>query len=153
MTSKRLPQLAILVVLVLFLPAVGQTTTPRRPSVHRHGPKTYMGRPIADVMSFQGADWLFRPEREQEEQPEKMLDALGIQPGWTVADVGAGAGFTSLLLSQRVGPAGTVLANDVQPQMLQMLRENARTAGVRTSSRSSARPPTRSSLKASWTWL
>jgi ubiquinone/menaquinone biosynthesis C-methylase UbiE len=89
-----------------------------------------MGRPIADVMSYLGADWLFRPEREAEEEPERMLDALEIQPGMTVADVGAGAGYQSLRLARRVGPEGTVLATDVQPQMLQMLRANARAAGV-----------------------
>lgn len=100
----------------------------------RRGPqaraRSYMGRPIADVMSYLGADWLFRPEREVEEQPERMLDALGIKEGWTVADVGAGAGYTSLRLARRVGPTGVVLASDVQPQMLQMLIRNAQRAQV-----------------------
>ena len=90
-----------------------------------------MGRPIADVMGFQGADWLFRDTREAEEQPEAMLEALKIKPGATVADIGAGAGYTSLRLARRVGPGGTVLATDVQPEMLAMLRENARVAGVK----------------------
>ena len=106
--------------------AVAQQRSPRRDP-----PGTYMGRPIADVMGFQGADWLFRDEREAEEQPEQMLDALKIQPGATVADVGAGAGYTSLRLAKRVGPRGTVLATDVQPQMLAMLRDNAKAAGVK----------------------
>ena len=96
----------------------------------RDPPGTYMGRPIADVMGYQGADWLFRDSREAEEQPNRMLDALGIKPGETVADVGAGAGYTSLLLSKRVGPTGSVLATDVQPQMLAMLAANAKAAGV-----------------------
>jgi ubiquinone/menaquinone biosynthesis C-methylase UbiE len=100
----------------------------RRP--RRDAPGTYMGRPIAEPMSYLGADWLFRPEREQEEQPDAMLDALKIRPGSTVADIGAGAGYTSLRLSKRVGPKGTVLATDLQPEMLQMLRANARQAGV-----------------------
>src|SRR5437870_1408348 len=54
----------------------------------RDPPGFYMGRRIADVMSFAGADWLIRETREQEEQPEKMLDALKIPEGATVADVG-----------------------------------------------------------------
>lgn len=90
-----------------------------------------MGRPIAEVMTFQAADWLFRPSREQEEQPEAMLDALKIKPGDVVADIGAGAGYTSLRLARRVGPTGKVLATDVQPEMLQMLAANAREAGVK----------------------
>ena len=102
---------------------------PRRPA-RRDPPGTYKGRPIAGVMSYEGADWLFRNTREAEEQPEQMLDALKIKPGQTVADVGAGAGYTSLRLARRVGPTGTVLATDVQPQMLQMLQANAKAAGV-----------------------
>ena len=63
---------------------------------HRDTGKTYKGRSIADVMSYRGADWLVRGSREAEEQPEAMLDALEIAPGSTVADVGAGVGYTSL---------------------------------------------------------
>ena len=90
----------------------------------------YMGRQIADVMSWEGVDWLFRQTRIEEEQPEAMLDALKIARGATVADVGAGAGYHSIRLAQRVGPNGTVLSTDLQPQMLEMLRNNAREAGV-----------------------
>lgn len=91
----------------------------------------YMGRPIADVMSYLGADWLLRPERVVEEQPEQMLAALKIEPGMTVADVGAGVGYHSLMLAQRVGPKGLVYATDVQPQMLRMLRTRAAAARIR----------------------
>jgi ubiquinone/menaquinone biosynthesis C-methylase UbiE len=97
----------------------------------RDKPRTYMGRVIAPVMTYEGADWLVRDSREQEERPDAMLDALKIQPGSTVADVGAGVGYTSVRLSKRVGPNGTVLATDLQPEMLKMLAENARNAGVK----------------------
>jgi len=88
------------------------------------------GRQIAGVMGWQGADWLNRPEREKEENPEGALDALGIKPGMVVADVGAGTGYMSLRLAKRVGPSGKVYANDLQPEMLNLLRENARKAGL-----------------------
>lgn len=96
----------------------------------RDAPGFYMGRRIADVMSFAGADWLIRESREQEEQPERMLDALKIPEGATVADVGAGVGYTSLRLAKRVGPKGKVYATDLQPEMIAMLRENASQAGA-----------------------
>jgi ubiquinone/menaquinone biosynthesis C-methylase UbiE len=103
--------------------------TPRR--AMRGGPAFYKGRPIAPVMGFEGSDWLMRPEREAEERPDDMVDALKIQPGDVVADVGAGTGYISLRLAQRVGPKGKVLATDLQPQMLQMLADNARAAGFK----------------------
>ena len=131
-------RLAVPILLLWMLapigPAAAQSPTPkaepraRRPA--RSGPRMYMGRPIAEVMSYHGADWLVRETREAEERPDAMLDALKIAPGSTVADIGAGVGYTSLRLSRRVGPGGTVLATDVQPQMLKLLRTNAREAGI-----------------------
>src|SRR5271170_4750015 len=83
------------------------------------------GRKIAGVMGVQGADWLNRPEREAEENPEGALDAIGIKPGMVVADVGAGTGYMTLKMARRVGPSGKVYAEDVQPEMLHKLRKNA----------------------------
>jgi precorrin-6B methylase 2 len=88
------------------------------------------GRKIANVMGVGGADWLNRPEREKEENPEGALDALAIRPGMIVADVGAGTGYMSLRMAKRVGPSGKVYANDIQPEMLRRLRENAAKAGL-----------------------
>lgn len=83
------------------------------------------GRKIAPVMGAGGADWLDRNEREQEEHPDQALDAIGIQPGMVVADVGAGTGFMSLRMAKRVGATGKVYAEDIQPEMLSKLRHNA----------------------------
>jgi len=82
------------------------------------------GRRIAPVMSSAGADWLVRPEREAEEAPDKALDLIGIPGGAAVADVGAGSGYLTWRLAQRVGPSGKVYANDIQPEMLKLLRQN-----------------------------
>jgi tRNA A58 N-methylase Trm61 len=83
------------------------------------------GRKIAGVMGMSGADWLTRPERESEEEPDRALDALRLKPGMVVADIGAGVGYMSLRMAKRVGPSGKVYANDLQPEMLAKLRENA----------------------------
>jgi ubiquinone/menaquinone biosynthesis C-methylase UbiE len=92
--------------------AVGAQT----PGVH-----PISGRRFAPVMGYQGADWLERSERDEEEAPDVALNVLKIPKGASVADIGAGSGFITERLSARVGPAGRVFANDVQPQMLQML--------------------------------
>ena len=92
--------------------AVGAQT----PGVH-----PISGRRFAPVMGYQGADWLERSERDEEEAPDVALNVLKIPTGASVADIGAGSGFITERLSARVGPTGRVFANDVQPQMLQML--------------------------------
>jgi SAM-dependent methyltransferase len=79
------------------------------------------GRRIAPVMGYQGAEWLERAERDDEEEPNVGLELLKIPKGAIVADIGAGSGFITERLAARVGPAGRVYANDVQPQMLNML--------------------------------
>src|SRR5712691_5863890 len=82
------------------------------------------GRKLANVMGVNGAPWLVRPERIEEEQPDKALDELRLQPGMIVADIGAGVGYMSLKMARRIGPTGKVYANDIQPEMLVKLREN-----------------------------
>lgn len=84
------------------------------------------GRRYAGVMGPAGADWLVRSEREDEEQPDVALDAIGIAKGSTVADVGAGAGYFTWRLAERVGPSGKVYGNDIEPKMLELLRNNMR---------------------------
>jgi precorrin-6B methylase 2 len=79
------------------------------------------GRRYAPVMGYQGAPWLERSEREEEEAPDVALDVLKIRKGGSVADIGAGSGYITVRLAARVGPSGRVFANDVQPQMLNIL--------------------------------
>jgi predicted methyltransferase len=81
-------------------------------------------RRIAHVMSADGADWLVRPERESEEHPDKALDAIGIPRGSAAGDVGAGVGYMTWRMAERVGPTGAVYAEDIQPEMLEKLKRN-----------------------------
>ena len=81
------------------------------------------GRLIANVMGHQGAAWLDRPEREREEAPSKAIAALVIKEGTTVADVGAGSGYYTMLLARAVGERGRVYATDIQPEMLALIKQ------------------------------
>lgn len=93
--------------------------------------KFYMGREIAHVMSYQGAGWLDRPEREKEEHVSKLLPPLKIKPGDHVADIGAGSGYYSLKLANIVGETGKVYATDVQPEMLAIIRGKMKKQNVK----------------------
>jgi len=101
-------------VLLAYLLAAGLAA--QAPGVH-----PISGRRYAPVMGYQGAPWLERGEREEEEAPDAALDVLKIPKGASVADIGAGSGYVTVRLAARVGPTGRVFANDVQPQMLNML--------------------------------
>jgi ubiquinone/menaquinone biosynthesis C-methylase UbiE len=79
-----------------------------------------MGRQIAHVMSHFGIDWLEREEREMEENTSLLLKNLAVKPGMVVADIGAGSGYHSALLSKMVG-TGKVFAVDVEPEMIAYL--------------------------------
>jgi ubiquinone/menaquinone biosynthesis C-methylase UbiE len=85
----------------------------------------YMGREIAQTMHWQGAGWLTREEREKEEDCTRMVKQLRVQPGWVVCDLGSGNGFYTLWLAKLVGEKGRVLAVDIQPEMLDMLKARA----------------------------
>ena len=90
-------------------------------------PRThYMGREIAQTMHYTGAPWLVRESRQREEDCRLLLEALQIQPGQTICDLGCGNGFYTLELARRVGPEGKVYAVDIQPQMLRLLVARAR---------------------------
>lgn len=93
--------------------------------------KVYQGREISHVMGHLGADWLERPERQQEERPDLLIRALGIKPGDIVADIGAGSGYFTRRLAAETGDTGKVLAVDIQPEMLTILKRNLDQEGIK----------------------
>ncbi|AHJ98724.1 Methyltransferase type 11 [Hymenobacter swuensis DY53] len=95
----------------------------RRPPQDLNGiGKYYLGRQIAHVMGHEGASWLERADRQQEEGTDILLRELKLKPTDVVADIGAGTGFFTFRISPLV-PRGRVLAVDIQPEMLTALRE------------------------------
>ncbi|MBP1777935.1 MAG: ubiE 8 [candidate division NC10 bacterium] len=61
--------------------------------------------------------------REQWQMPGRVMDEIGVKPGMTVADVGAGEGWFTFYLADRVGPSGRVIAEDIDAQALEAVRE------------------------------
>ena len=112
---SRLTRLAALLALAAAIAiAVAVSAQARRHPVS--------GRVLAPTMGVEGAAWLDRPEREAEEAPSKAVDALGVRPGDVVADIGAGSGYYTVKLARAVGPGGRVVATDLQPGMLDLIR-------------------------------
>jgi ubiquinone/menaquinone biosynthesis C-methylase UbiE len=91
----------------------------------------YKGREIAQTMHYLGASWLTRDNRNQEEDCQTLLKALKVRPGQTVCDMGCGNGFYTLELAKLVGEKGRVLAVDIQPEMLSMLNQRTKQAGLK----------------------
>lgn len=86
--------------------------------------KFFLDREIAHVMGHQGAPWLERPERLEEERPDVLHSLLGLKPGMAVADIGTGTGYHAWRVAEKIGPSGTVYAVDIQPEMLSLLATN-----------------------------
>ena len=82
------------------------------------------GRQYAQPMGVEGAEWLERRERVDEEEPDRALRLLKLPKGAVVADVGAGSGYFTVRLAKLVGPAGRVYASDIQRGMLDLLAKN-----------------------------
>lgn len=102
--------------------------TSRPPSRDGIG-KVYMGREISQVMGHRGARWLERPERATNERPDLVVDSMNLAPTDAVADIGAGTGYFTFRLAPAV-PQGRVFAVDIQPEMLDIMRDSMRRNGI-----------------------
>ena len=134
----------VLLTVVLVAPVISDDTGQRAPLTAEerkryvfredHDPngigKFYMGREIAHVMGFQAANWLERPEREEEERLSTLVSELKLKPGMVVADIGAGSGVITLMMAPVVGDEGKVLAVDVQQEMLDLLEKKLKTRKI-----------------------
>ena len=116
------PYILLFTFLSLSLFSLGQDRYKLRSGDPNGINKWYMGRQIAQVMSHYGIDWLEREEREMEENTSLLLKNLAVKPGMVIADVGAGSGYHSALLSKMVGN-GKVFAVDVEPEMIAYLNK------------------------------
>jgi predicted methyltransferase len=84
-------------------------------------------RPVARIVS---PIWHDEKERDDADEPGQVVRLLGIQPGMTVADLGAGSGYYVVRLSPVVGSNGRIIAEDIEPDYLQRLRQRVRELGL-----------------------
>jgi SAM-dependent methyltransferase len=103
-------------------------------------------RPVAPIQSTR---WSEEDERDRRGEAEDVMTRAGIEPGMTVADIGAGDGYYTVRLSQRVGPTGRVLAQDIQPKVIERLadrvtRENLSNVSIKLGAADDPRLPANS---------
>lgn len=84
----------------------------------------------AEVMSWRGAAWLEREDRNEQEPPDQVIRAMGLSDGDVVADIGCGTGYFSRPMARAVAPGGKVYGVDIQPEMLDFLEKIAEEFGV-----------------------
>ncbi|MEZ4700788.1 MAG: class I SAM-dependent methyltransferase [Rhodothermales bacterium] len=90
----------------------------------------YLGREVARSGDTPDVtEWLERPGREAEEFPTRLIQALELAPAEIVADIGAGTGYFTFRMAAQV-PEGKVYAVDIQPAMLETIRERMKEEGV-----------------------
>jgi len=112
--ESPLKKIGVVIVLALVLPAVAAAKE-RRP---------------APVMGYQGADWLERPGRDEEQRPDEVIRAMGLRDGDVVADLGTGTGYFARRVARAIAPSGRVYAVDIQPEMIALLKRNVERAGL-----------------------
>jgi len=120
-----LPLILLILACGAPVPSNGQAPAPAAPvAPPAAGVPEVPKREPANVMSWEHADWLEREGRAEMEKPEMVIEAMDIRPGMTVAEIGAGTGFFSRRLAKAAGPTGKVYAEDIQPQMIDLLKKD-----------------------------
>lgn len=122
---RAVPTLFVLAAF-LFVPTLRAEEAEEAPP----GRTEYLGRTIAQTMHWQGAEWLTRESREREERCSLLLTNLGLKPGMTVCDMGCGNGYYALKIAKLLGERGKVYAVDIQPEMLEFVKQRAKDQGV-----------------------
>lgn len=118
-----------LVVLALVLAACGKSDPPAAAASGTGGASSVDtgGRPDGPEVAADD-----QSRFDQERQPEILMRALGLKPGMTVADVGAGTGLLTVHIARAVFPGGHVVATDINPSVLAYLGARMEAAGFDT---------------------
>jgi ubiquinone/menaquinone biosynthesis C-methylase UbiE len=116
------------------MPPPAKPPTSTTADSHSHSPHAHHDHTSGMHMDFSNAAHFARafddPERDASQKPDEVIARLGLEPGSVVVDLGSGTGYFVPRLSRAVGPSGKVLALDVEPNMVEHVRERARKAGL-----------------------
>ncbi len=90
--------------------------------------KYYLGREISFIMGAEGAAWLERNNRQQEENTKLAIEKMQLSPKSVVADIGAGTGYYTFAIARKI-PDGKVYAVDIQDEMIKYLKDKKTSTG------------------------
>jgi SAM-dependent methyltransferase len=127
--SRMWPSLVVLVLSVIASAAslaadyADGLAPPGAPASTFPAPSRAVARIVTDI-------WHDEQTRDQAGEAERVMNLLGVKPGLTVADVGAGSGYYTVRLARRVGPTGHIYAEDVVPDYLERLAQRVRSEGL-----------------------
>jgi SAM-dependent methyltransferase len=93
-------------------------------------PATAFPKPDRPVAAIVSPIWHNEKARDAVGETRQIARLMGIKPGMTVGDIGAGSGYTTVRLAPMVGPEGRIIAEDVMPNYLQRLRKRVRDRGL-----------------------
>ncbi len=92
--------------------------------------KYYLGREISFVMGAEGAEWLERNNRQQEENTKLAIEKMQLSPQAVVADIGAGTGYYTFAIAPKV-LKGKVYAVEIQEEMIKFLKDKKASKGIK----------------------
>ncbi len=126
MSPRRLA-IAVLLSATLCGSAIAQAASPAVASPQTAPPQT----PRQTSTPYKGDLSIFEyPDRDKKLQIDRVMDLLGIAAGKNVADIGAGSGWFTVRASRRVGPAGVVLAEDINPLAIEHIGRRVNTESL-----------------------
>ena len=85
---------------------------------------------LSAVILVAGAAQYDNPSRDKIEQPDKVMEAVGVKPGMVVGEVGAGRGYFTFWLAKGVGQSGKVFANDIDGSALAAIERRSESEKV-----------------------
>ena len=122
----------VILAIALYLGSVSQTGAADHSFLGPAGaPATQFPKPDRPVADIVAPLWHSEEERDGFDEPGQLVRLLGIRPGMTIADIGAGSGYLTVRLSPIVGPRGRIFAQDIEPSYLKDLGKRVKALNLK----------------------
>lgn len=122
----------VILAIALYLSGVSQTCAADSSFLGPAGaPATQFPKPDRPVADIVAPLWHSEEERDGFDEPGQLVRLLGIRPGMSIADIGAGSGYLTVRLSPIVGSRGRIFAQDIEPSYLEDLGKRVKALNLK----------------------